>query len=473
MYVARPWAPFSVAILLMLGCGGDDTTKPSSAEPSVPDLGPTLAGCPDGFGALQGNLFYVDPQNGSDQGDGSQASPWRSIQLVIDEQVDCSDQDGNKLHEQAPVKGGDTIILVGEQGHDQELSISGCYNDDWVTITAAVLHEPRVTSVHFRGSAYWRIDGLTFLNASAGTMVRAEDHDTRGEAHHLEIYNNVLTSGDLQTVQDFVDSASTGVWLLHDPDHVTVKCNHFSKVGQAMTISGEYLDVLDNQVEFFSLDAIATGGHHNRFVGNHIYDSVKLGDGHHDDFFQSHMGANPDVSSDIQVAYNVFMNRYSSALPLDMQGPTQCLSAFEQGPKTNIRVFNNVCKTDHFHGITWADTHNSIFVNNTAVGGTELPGLPAGSQDWPEHTWISIEGSGNTIRNNLTVLNQSGGDHNLEIGADQVDQYFVDWAGLDLRLAAGSPAIDAGSAEGAPTDDVEGTPRDDLPDVGAYEHVAP
>lgn len=39
----------------------------------------------------------------------------------------------------------------------------------------------------------------------------------------------------------------------------------------------------------------------------------------------------------------------------------------------------------------------------------------------------------------------------------------------DYHLQEGSPAIDAGSAEGAPTVDLENRPRDAQPDVGAYE----
>jgi hypothetical protein len=38
-----------------------------------------------------------------------------------------------------------------------------------------------------------------------------------------------------------------------------------------------------------------------------------------------------------------------------------------------------------------------------------------------------------------------------------------------LNLAPGSPAIDAGTTEGAPTVDFEGRPRDQHPDLGAYE----
>lgn len=43
------------------------------------------------------------------------------------------------------------------------------------------------------------------------------------------------------------------------------------------------------------------------------------------------------------------------------------------------------------------------------------------------------------------------------------------WPGADLHLQGSSPALDAGSAAEAPTDDVEGRLRDAHPDLGAYE----
>jgi len=43
---------------------------------------------------------------------------------------------------------------------------------------------------------------------------------------------------------------------------------------------------------------------------------------------------------------------------------------------------------------------------------------------------------------------------------------------FDGRLVAGSPAVDAGTATRAPSMDVEGTPRDGTPDIGAYEYRA-
>ncbi len=50
------------------------------------------------------------------------------------------------------------------------------------------------------------------------------------------------------------------------------------------------------------------------------------------------------------------------------------------------------------------------------------------------------------------------------------DPLFVGgWPQPDLRLQPGSPAINAGTAEGAPAEDVEGHARDAQPDLGAYE----
>jgi parallel beta-helix repeat protein len=138
-----------------------------------------------------------------------------------------------------------------------------------------------------------------------------------------------------------------------------------------------------------------------------------------------------------------------------------------------LTIVNNVCKADHWHGITWYDTNNSMVVNNTAIGGSDYPDLPPGSDGWPTRSWISIDGTGNTVRNNLTSRNLSGGDHNIEVLPSEVYQVFNNWAGLDLSLAAGSQAIDAGSPDGAPTHDIEANPRDAQPDVGAYERMTP
>ena len=43
-------------------------------------------------------------------------------------------------------------------------------------------------------------------------------------------------------------------------------------------------------------------------------------------------------------------------------------------------------------------------------------------------------------------------------------------ANFDAHLTNGSPAVNAGRVEGAASDDLEGKPRDETPDIGAYEY---
>ncbi len=451
------------------GFGSGDLWGWNQMVGGSPNVGP----CPCEY-LFRGSTFFVDPVIGSDvTGNGSVGSPWASIQHVVDSKVDCSDQYGTPHNPGAPIKGGDRIVLVEATGHDPNLEITGCYNSTWVTIAAQIRHQPVLESVHFRGSGFWRLDGLSFVNSSAGTMVRVEDHGTQGPARNIHFVNSHFTSGQLPAIQDWLDHVSDGMRLYSGNGPVVARCNEMVRVAMGFVAGGSHIDLIGNRVEFFSRDGIATGGHFNRFIGNRIFDSVKLGDGHHDDFFQSHMGANPDTSSDVEITGNIFINRYTADQPADSLGPTQCLSGFEDGPKQRLRITNNLCKADHWHGITWYDTDNSVVVNNTVLGGSDYPGLPPGAASWPTRTWISVEGTGNTVRNNITTRNLSGGDHNIEIQPeDDVDLIFSDWLGLDFSLAAGSPAINAGNLDGATTHDIIGEARDNEPDVGAYEYDA-
>ncbi len=433
--------------------------------------GTAVGGCPSTY-QFQGREFFVDPASGSDStGDGSALNPWASIQNVVTTKVACTTQNGTPRNPGAPIQGGDAIVLVGKSGHDPDLDITGCYNSGWVTIRAQIPQQAQLRSVHFRGSEFWRLDGLSFLHGGTGNMIRIDDHGTHGPAFNIQILNSHFSSGDLPTIQDWFDHVSDGMRLYSGSGPVVARCNQMEQVAMGFVVGGSGTDIINNRVEFFSRDGIATGGHFNRFIGNRIYDAVALGDGHHDDFFQSHMGANPDLSSDVEITGNMFMNRYTGGQPAGTWGPTQCLSGFEDGPKERLRITNNICKADHWHGITWYDTNNSVVVNNTVVGGSNFPGLPPGSESWPTRTWITIEGTGNTVRNNITSRNLAGGDHNHEIVSEDLDDYFVDWLSLDLRLVPGAPAIDAGNPDGATTHDVEGTRRDALPDVGAYEYA--
>jgi hypothetical protein len=136
-------------------------------------------------------------------------------------------------------------------------------------------------------------------------------------------------------------------------------------------------------------------------------------------------------------------------------------------------VENNVVLTDHWHGISFYGARNLRIVNNTVLDLNAVdPGPP----------WILVtahkDGTPSRdalVRNNLASEIQVSGeavvaDGNLLLPADP-SGYFVDLARLDVRLAAGSPAVDGGIAGQAPSADAAGVarPQGAGVDVGAYE----
>lgn len=58
-------------------------------------------------------------------------------------------------------------------------------------------------------------------------------------------------------------------------------------------------------------------------------------------------------------------------------------------------------------------------------------------------------------------------------GTGNIDEQpaFVDAANGNYRLTMDSPAVDAGTPAGAPVADLDGNPRDAMPDMGAYEYI--
>jgi predicted GH43/DUF377 family glycosyl hydrolase len=131
-------------------------------------------------------------------------------------------------------------------------------------------------------------------------------------------------------------------------------------------------------------------------------------------------------------------------------------------------------------GITvWGDTSDATIINNTIVSNTaEGIQVSAGTAHITNTIIAHNNGGIHNIENDATVTanynllwmnnwNYDGvlsGTHDLA-----ADPLFVNTAGTNYRLQAASPAINAGTAGGAPETDIAGDDRIDPPDIGAYE----
>jgi predicted outer membrane repeat protein len=120
---------------------------------------------------------------------------------------------------------------------------------------------------------------------------------------------------------------------------------------------------------------------------------------------------------------------------------------------------------------------NCVFWNDAATDGGELYGMPSTEPVPPTVTYSDVQG-GCTVASGCTAD---------ETGNLDLDPLFVDAAGGDLRLQAGSPCVDAGDTGALPADladlDDDGDTAEATPldlavdarvagasvDIGAYE----
>ncbi len=119
---------------------------------------------------------------------------------------------------------------------------------------------------------------------------------------------------------------------------------------------------------------------------------------------------------------------------------------------------------------------NAASLGGQAIHSAEYSDPNAGNQLYEDATNIIntiLWGNGTEeigLNNAVPVVTYSDveggytGDGNID-----ADPLFVNSAGGDLHLQAGSPCIGAADPEAAPKTDIEGNPRDDEPDMGAYE----
>ena len=163
------------------------------------------------------------------------------------------------------------------------------------------------------------------------------------------------------------------------------------------------------------------------------------------------------------------------------------------GPSQPVTITNNVIVSNTDKGIMVSDgVYDLKVVNNTIVSNRNEGILAWGTITVPLLRNNIIASNGycgiaaaagaqfQVIDHNDVWQNGGGGGNYCDYGGAvnppapgpgdiSADPLFVDAANGDYHLQADSPCIDAGTSVGAPVTDIEGTPRDAMPDIGAYE----
>lgn len=434
--------------------------------------------------------WYVDPVNGSDAGDGSQAAPWGTLEAVVAAHAFTTLQwdalpyvEGVSVlvpGDRGAVQPGDTVWLLS--GHHGNLELVEAYLDAPITLAALPGHTPTLGHVLVRSSSQWVLKGLTVSPSfetpyGSSTMIDIDDHSWTGPSEAIVVEDCTLFSVEDSspwTADDWNALARNAITV--DGDGSVVRGNRMTNVNFGVQVTGTDVLVEHNVVENFAGDGLRGLGDRGIFQYNLVKNVYDVNDNHDDGFQSWSVGADGQVGTGevvgITLRGNTFLNFEDPNQPL--LGPLQGIGCFD-GMFRDWVIENNVVVVDHWHGISLYGMQGGRIVNNTVI---DIDGATGVGPSWIKVTAHKdgTPSDGVVIRNNLVDSLALDGtnlveDHNL-VGEDPT-LHLVDWP-RDLHLLAASTAIDAGSPDLAPSLDRDGLPRPagGAVDIGAYEFGA-
>jgi parallel beta-helix repeat protein len=468
---------FLTLILLTTACQESAVSTVTSAPPpaeslaSPPAAASPTAVAPSPPGADQpsptadaGTTYYVSP-DGDDNDGGSASAPWRTLQHAADH-----------------VAPGDTILVLSGTYQGLRIERSGT-PQAWITLKAApdaqvVVNAPGPNNQHdsnvevetWEGEgvvAYWVIEGLEVSNApNWGVDLRGNDS---AKSHHITIrgnrvHHNGLDGGKTGIFAAFVDD------LLVEDNESYANGEHGIYVNNSsdrFTIRGNQL--YDNAACGLHLNGDVEQGGDGVLSDGLIENNVMHGNG-----VEGGAAINMDGVTDTIVRNNLIYGNYATGIALFQENGALCSQrdrvsnntvlvpadgrwALSLGATdcTDNQIFNNILYSDHGY-------RGSINLPAPQVAGFQSDYNVVVDR-------FTTDDSESVI--SLAEWQALGYDAHSIIATP--DELFVDPAGHDYHLQAGSPAIDAGTARSEAGTDLEGTPRPAGAafDIGCYEYT--
>lgn len=395
----------------------------------------------------------------SDANPGTDARPWKTIQKAANTLV-----------------AGDTVLIKRGTYRGTVRAGSSGRDGAWITYRAYPGHERQVvldgSGFQIKARSYIKVSGLRVQEVMGGPG-GSVGFDVVGPATNIVIAGNSI----YHTLASGI-SVWGAPWQQGEPDpglrDITIEYNTVERAND-----GGYNEniTVANGVTGFSIryNQVFNGGPDGRFGGegidvkygvrdgwihgNHVYSLPRIG---------IYVDAATRFATDIAVFDNRVHDTPSTGITIGKEG---------NGTVDGISVHNNLVYGHARDGIDLfphfsddrANMRDIEIINNTTYGNGSEPGHGGGGivVDYPTATGVVVRNNiayGNTDFQLYTNVGVS--DYNLT-----TDPRFVS-AGADFRLAAGSPAIDAGSSLGAPSTDLDGRsrPRGAAFDIGAYEY---
>ncbi|MBO0332438.1 right-handed parallel beta-helix repeat-containing protein [Sneathiella sp. CAU 1612] len=399
---------------------------------------------------------FVDPASVG-TADGSKASPWRSLQDILNEHV---------------VLAGDRVVLAG--GSYGRLVIQDKMMSDVTSVVVADGQQAIFENVEIMGSANWVLSGLTVT--SAGLRKLEEKYHVRidKKSRNIKIEEfTIYTVEDISdwSADDWNEKALDGIFS--EADYTDIRNNNIRNVNFGISTLGVHSSVVGNNIENFSGDGLRGLGDHSLFEENVVKNCYQVNPNHSDGFQSWSTGADgrpgTGVIKDVTLRRNLILNYedFNQRYACKLEG----IGLFD-GVYEDWTIENNIIAVDNWHGISVFGARNVRIKNNTVMDIDYFPPGPAAI------TIISVAGDdpreASLVANNIANEIKIEGDGverfgNIEI--DDLDDVFVDIDDGDFRLPENSEVIDRGVPDPDMKIDYFGNPRPvgKRLDVGAVE----
>jgi hypothetical protein len=353
-------------ITILVGC----CTKPHQ-QPIVDSINKEISSSPTAAGHSQGHSFYIDPINGNMDNSGSLNSPWLTLEEVIKNRlIESKNIDGVIKNPNAPVKPGDTIILMS--GYHGDIKIKYAFNDKPVTIKADTNSTPIISSLTLNYGSNWVFDGITVDGSLSNTLLSPKSYMVSigvsgkyGDSKNIKIQNFHIYS-DQNTenwnIDDWNQYSYNGIITGSHLQDVLIKNNYIENVNLAINIASKGTVSLGNRISYFAKDAIRISNNNIAVMYNIITDNLNVNE-NHDDAIQGYAGVNGVhdvlISDNIIIENHDFLNQFT--------GPLQGIGFFD-GPLSGIVLENNLIKISGYHAISLYDSERGKIANNIVTG---------------------------------------------------------------------------------------------------------
>jgi hypothetical protein len=419
--------------------------------------------------SYQGPHYYVST-DGDDANDGGPSAPWRTIAHAATAVM------AGTIHV-APGVYTEVVVLRNAGSADQYITLLG---EDGAVLDGSLGYDDADYGLLSVVNAnYIVIDNIDVVNARThGIMVLGDSHDivirncktehTRGSG--INVQGNFGYPWDqIYHVRDILIENNQVIY----PQEGRFDGNNIWHEDITLRQGVEYFEVRNNYVKAQEWEAWDGGP-----LGIDVKDGVRHGAIHHNTVVDIPSGGiYVDAWETLAEDIDIFNNYVGNVKGVGIE-----IGAEQGGPVDDINVYNNVIVDAGWHGILSSDmdgkvsqpkTNINIF-NNTVYQSCQIDAV------WAAGIGTDPMFQNGRVYNNLVVgtgsdapaLRLNQGKNNRSSNNFTGDPLFTHAAKGDFTLQSGSPAIDAGTSDGAPAFDFNDDPRPQGlgVDMGAYEY---